>query len=132
MICRFSDNSLGSASSAVEDSTVHEAQGVEESSAFAPHTFGTIHTSEATIEATSSSTSSSSRKRNSEATLTKDILKYVRDQFKRPARSPPPHRLDDRFNIFGKAIAFKLNDLAKTQRILAEKIINHLQQNWAV
>lgn len=57
--------------------------------------------------------------RNSETDLMKDILISVRDNSKRPVQSP-----DDRFDIFWKAVAFKLRDLSKMQRILAKKIIN--------
>ncbi|RVE40880.1 hypothetical protein evm_014469 [Chilo suppressalis] len=115
-----------SVSSAGDNLSVHESAGQEVqsdegSNASAQHN----HDATPTTEATSSLSLSSSRKRNSEAALTKDVLISVRDHFKRPAPSPPPPmRPDDRFDIFGKAVAFKLRDLNKTQRILAEKIIN--------
>lgn len=57
-------------------------------------------------------------KRKSEAALTKHVLLSVQNHFKRSASQ------DDRYDIFGKGVALKLRDLEKTQRLLAEKIIN--------
>ncbi|XP_061717035.1 uncharacterized protein LOC133524893 [Cydia pomonella] len=109
-------NSPESAPLSVEES-VKEAQDFEDSSVV-----GVQQTP--TTESTTSS-SSTSRKRKSEADLTKDVLISVRDHFKLPAPSPPPPKQpDDRYDIFGKSVAFKLRDLNKTQRILAEKNIN--------
>ncbi|XP_063535902.1 uncharacterized protein LOC134745756 [Cydia strobilella] len=59
-----------------------------------------------------------SRPRLGKNTLTEDVLKSVTDHFKRPKQS------DNRFEVFGKNIGMKLQELPKEQRIIAEKIIN--------
>lgn len=64
------------------------------------------------------SQSTKSLKRNSETALTNDDLLLVQNHSKRPAPQ------DDRYDILGKGVALKLRDLEKTQRLLAEKIIN--------
>lgn len=50
--------------------------------------------------------------------LTNEVLLSVKDHFKRPRTQ------EDRFDVYGKNVAMKMRDLAKLQRILAEKIIN--------
>ncbi|VVC39605.1 Hypothetical protein CINCED_3A001302 [Cinara cedri] len=64
------------------------------------------------------SQSTRSLKINSEVYLIKDDLLSVQNHLKRPASQ------DDRYDIFGKGVALKLRDLNKTQRLLAEKMIN--------
>ncbi|XP_050563578.1 uncharacterized protein LOC126912986, partial [Spodoptera frugiperda] len=60
---------------------------------------------------------SRSRPRPGRKTLTEDVLKYV-NYHKRP-KLP-----DNRFEVFGKNVGMKLQELPKEQRILAEKNIN--------
>ncbi|KAJ8946660.1 hypothetical protein NQ314_008832 [Rhamnusium bicolor] len=50
-------------------------------------------------------------------TLTDDVLRNVNEHFTRP-------KVDDRFDVYAKNINMKLRDLAKEQRIIAEKLIN--------
>ncbi|XP_039751715.1 uncharacterized protein LOC120627754 [Pararge aegeria] len=58
------------------------------------------------------------RPRPKKNTLTEDVLKSVNDHFKRPKQP------DNRFEVFGKNVGMKLQELPKEQRIIAEKIIN--------
>lgn len=57
-------------------------------------------------------------KKINEDKLTNEVLVSVNEHFKRPAP------LEDRYDLMGKTIAIKLRALEKTQRLIAEKIIN--------
>ncbi|RVE45937.1 hypothetical protein evm_009410 [Chilo suppressalis] len=60
----------------------------------------------------------SSHRRPRKNKLTKEVLKSVNYHFKRPKQP------DNRFEVFGKNVGMKLQELPKEQGILAEKIIN--------
>lgn len=50
--------------------------------------------------------------------IVSDVLLSVQNHFKRPAIK------EDRYDVFAKSVAIKMRELSKTQRLIAEKIIN--------